>query len=63
MPRPAKDLFLWAVLMNQQDLAKLFWREGNEQTAAALVANCLLKNMKKHTEDCDMNLRLQKNAE
>ena len=29
LARPAQDLFLYAVLRNQQDLAKLFWREGN----------------------------------
>ena len=25
---PAEDLFVWAVLMHQQDLAKLFWKQG-----------------------------------
>ncbi|XP_076456247.1 transient receptor potential cation channel subfamily M member-like 2 isoform X2 [Babylonia areolata] len=63
LPRPAQDLFLWAVLMNQQDLAKLFWREGNESTAAALVANSLLKAMKNYTKDADIMHRLQKNAD
>ncbi|XP_070175133.1 transient receptor potential cation channel subfamily M member-like 2 [Littorina saxatilis] len=63
LPRPAQDLFLWAVLMNQQDLAKLFWREGNESTAAALVANSLLKAMRRDTDDSDMVQRLQKNAD
>lgn len=27
--RPAQELFIWAVLMNRQEMAKLFWREGN----------------------------------
>lgn len=25
---PFEDLFLWSVLMNRQDMAKLFWRQG-----------------------------------
>ncbi|KAL8563213.1 hypothetical protein ACOMHN_053960 [Nucella lapillus] len=63
LPRPAQDLFLWAVLMNQQELAKLFWREGVESTAAALVGNSLLKAMRKNTTDTDLMQRLQKNAD
>ncbi|KAK7482390.1 hypothetical protein BaRGS_00026409, partial [Batillaria attramentaria] len=61
--RPAQELFLWSVLMNRQDLAKLFWREGNESTAAALVANNLLKSLKRYTDDTDMLHRLQSNAD
>lgn len=29
LKRPSQELFLWAVLMNRQNLAKLFWKEGN----------------------------------
>ncbi|XP_025081227.1 transient receptor potential cation channel subfamily M member 2-like isoform X2 [Pomacea canaliculata] len=61
--RPAQELFIWAVLMNRQEMAKLFWREGNESTAAALTANSLLKAMNRYTDDTDLLQRLQRNAD
>ena len=35
--RPAQELFIWAVLLNRQSLAKLFWREGNVSTNAFCI--------------------------
>nr|KAG5691037.1 hypothetical protein BaRGS_021248 [Batillaria attramentaria] len=51
MERSAQELFLWAVLMNYQDMAKLFWRRVNEPTAAALVAYSLLEAIAARTPD------------
>ncbi|XP_048236497.1 transient receptor potential cation channel subfamily M member-like 2 isoform X3 [Haliotis rufescens] len=60
--RPIQELFIWSVLMNRQELAKLFWREGNEQTAAALVANSILKALRKCTDDAELMKTLESNA-
>lgn len=30
LKNPERDLFLWAVLLNRQELAKLFWRMGKD---------------------------------
>ncbi|KAK7475589.1 hypothetical protein BaRGS_00033178, partial [Batillaria attramentaria] len=61
---PAQELFLWAVLMNQQDMAKLFWRRVNEPTAAALVAYKLLKAIAARTHDTGHVLQsLHRNAQ
>ncbi|KAK7469456.1 hypothetical protein BaRGS_00036522, partial [Batillaria attramentaria] len=61
---PAQELFLWAVLMNYQNMAKLFWRRGNESTAAALVANSLLKAIAGRTDDTGHMLQtLHSNAQ
>ncbi|XP_041372305.1 transient receptor potential cation channel subfamily M member-like 2 [Gigantopelta aegis] len=60
--RPAQELFIWAVLLNRQSLAKLFWREGNEQIAGALVANALLNALKRHTDDAEQINSFTKDA-
>ncbi|KAL8572120.1 hypothetical protein ACOMHN_052917 [Nucella lapillus] len=60
---PAQDLFLWAVLMNQNDMARLFWTKGSEPTAAALVASSLLKAMMERTTDAVVLQQLQENAD
>ena len=37
---PAEDLFVWAVLMHQQDLAKLFWKQGKVSTFPLKAHTC-----------------------
>ncbi|XP_067687429.1 transient receptor potential cation channel subfamily M member-like 2 [Haliotis asinina] len=60
--RPIQELFIWSVLMNRQEMAILFWKEGNEQTAAALVANSILKALRKRTDDAELMKTLESNA-
>uniref|UniRef100_H3A629 Transient receptor potential cation channel subfamily M member 5 n=1 Tax=Latimeria chalumnae TaxID=7897 RepID=H3A629_LATCH len=42
---PWRDLFLWAVLQNRQEMAYYFWTMCQEGTAAALAACKILKEM------------------
>lgn len=42
---PAQNLFIWAVLLNRIDIAKIFWQFGKYQMANALYCSILLKNM------------------
>lgn len=45
LPTPYRDVFIWAVLSNRQDMAKLMWSMGKEQIASALMATRLIKSM------------------
>lgn len=45
LPTPYRDVFIWAVLSNRQDMAKLMWGMGKEQIASALMATRLIKSM------------------
>jgi transient receptor potential cation channel subfamily M protein 2 len=53
IPTPYRDVFLWAVLSNRRDLARVLWEAGREPVAAALMASKLLRSMaaKAHTDD------------
>uniref|UniRef100_A0A673Y0V9 Transient receptor potential cation channel, subfamily M, member 5 n=1 Tax=Salmo trutta TaxID=8032 RepID=A0A673Y0V9_SALTR len=42
---PWRDLFLWAVLQNRQQMANYFWAMGPEAVAAALAGYKILKEM------------------
>ncbi|XP_032895068.1 transient receptor potential cation channel subfamily M member 5 isoform X1 [Amblyraja radiata] len=42
---PWRDLFLWAVLQNRQEMANYFWEMGPEAVPAALAACKILKEM------------------
>ncbi|KAI8499390.1 Transient receptor putative cation channel sub M member 2 [Branchiostoma belcheri] len=42
---PETDLFLWAVLTNKKDMARLFWRMGSDHIAAALSASKILMSL------------------
>ncbi|XP_053372803.1 transient receptor potential cation channel subfamily M member-like 2 [Mercenaria mercenaria] len=56
---PSQELFIWSVLMIRQDMAKLFWAEGKDAIAAALVANSVLQAMKDKTEDTELVIKIQ----
>ncbi|ELU05025.1 hypothetical protein CAPTEDRAFT_203326, partial [Capitella teleta] len=56
---PARELFVWSVLMGFKDLSMLFWEEGKEATAAALTAQMFLKNMIDMTDDADLKEELR----
>ncbi|XP_051779562.1 transient receptor potential cation channel subfamily M member 5 [Erpetoichthys calabaricus] len=42
---PWRDLFLWAVLQNRQEMANYFWAMGPEAVAAALAGCKIMKEM------------------
>ncbi|XP_066542051.1 transient receptor potential cation channel subfamily M member 2-like isoform X2 [Hoplias malabaricus] len=42
---PGRDLFLWSVLQNKRELAKIAWEECNDCIAAALAASKILKKL------------------
>ncbi|KAK3605932.1 hypothetical protein CHS0354_019598 [Potamilus streckersoni] len=58
---PYLHLFIWSVLNNQQDMAKLFWRQGKDAIAAALLADALLFAMSRHSDDRDFKAQCEKN--
>ncbi|XP_069120927.1 transient receptor potential cation channel subfamily M member-like 2 isoform X1 [Argopecten irradians] len=60
---PYQELFTWAVLQNRQDMAKLFWKQGKEPTAAALVAFGLMTAMARKTDDCELAKKFRINAD
>ncbi|XP_021362499.1 transient receptor potential cation channel subfamily M member 2-like isoform X2 [Mizuhopecten yessoensis] len=60
---PYQELFTWAVLQNRQGMAKLFWKQGKEPTAAALVAYGLMTAMAKKTDDCELARKYRINAD
>ncbi|XP_061181480.1 transient receptor potential cation channel subfamily M member 2-like [Saccostrea echinata] len=60
---PFEDLFLWSVLMNRQDMAKLFWRQGKDATAYALLAFGILNAIATKTDDTELRNSLIRNAE
>ncbi|XP_052091142.1 transient receptor potential cation channel subfamily M member-like 2 isoform X5 [Mytilus californianus] len=57
-----QELFFWSVLMNRQELAKIFWKQGKDAIAGALVAYGLLKKLAKRTEDTELKKSLDRNA-
>ncbi|VDI20399.1 Hypothetical predicted protein, partial [Mytilus galloprovincialis] len=44
---PFKELFIWAVLMNRKEMAKLFWKKDMDFICAALYASSLAKKLEK----------------
>uniref|UniRef100_A0A673IE45 Transient receptor potential cation channel subfamily M member 5-like n=1 Tax=Sinocyclocheilus rhinocerous TaxID=307959 RepID=A0A673IE45_9TELE len=42
---PWRDLFLWAILQNRQEMANYFWAMGPEAVASALVGCKIMKEM------------------
>lgn len=66
IPTPYRDVFLWSVLCNRRELARVLWEAGREPVAAALMASKLLRSMarKSHTDDTitDISKDLQEHA-
>ncbi|XP_028517955.1 transient receptor potential cation channel subfamily M member 2 isoform X2 [Exaiptasia diaphana] len=53
IPTPYRDVFLWAVLCNRRELARVLWEAGRQPVAAALMACKLLRSLanKAHSDD------------
>ncbi|CAF0758789.1 unnamed protein product [Brachionus calyciflorus] len=59
VPYPEKNLFVWALLMNRIDIAKIFWQLGEHQISTALFASNISKSMSIHLGDLEDDLNLQ----
>ncbi|KAK3101394.1 hypothetical protein FSP39_003210, partial [Pinctada imbricata] len=60
---PYQELFLWAILMNRLQLAKVMWKQGKDAMVAALVANAMLSSMAEKTDDTELAKKYVDNAE
>ncbi|XP_062614395.1 transient receptor potential cation channel subfamily M member-like 2 isoform X2 [Saccostrea cucullata] len=59
---PFQELFLWAVLLNRQEMAKILWKGGKDATAAALVASGMLSSLARETDDTELAKKLKANS-
>ncbi|XP_021379559.1 transient receptor potential cation channel subfamily M member 1-like [Mizuhopecten yessoensis] len=62
---PERELFLWALLLNRMDLAKLFWKLGKDHLGTALLAAALLKGLAKVAdgeEEIELSVSLEESA-
>ncbi|XP_011433265.3 transient receptor potential cation channel subfamily M member-like 2 isoform X3 [Magallana gigas] len=60
---PFQELFLWAVLLNRQEMAKILWKGGKDATAAALVASGMLNSLSRQTDDTELAKKLKENSQ
>ncbi|TRY93569.1 hypothetical protein DNTS_016416 [Danionella cerebrum] len=58
---PWRDLFIWALLQNRQEMANYFWAMGPEAVAAALVGCKIMKEMAHLATEAE-SARSMKNA-
>ncbi|XP_062390194.1 transient receptor potential cation channel subfamily M member 2-like [Sardina pilchardus] len=50
---PGRDLFLWAVVQNNRELAQIAWEQCRDSIAAALAASKILKKLAQESENDD----------
>nr|XP_023414940.1 transient receptor potential cation channel subfamily M member 2 [Loxodonta africana] len=50
---PVRDLLIWAIIQNRQELAEIIWAQSQDCTMAALACSKLLKELSKEEEDTD----------
>ena len=60
---PMRELFVFAILQNWHDMAKLFWEEGRESIASALAGSKMLKGMASKEDDSDQIANMEEHAE
>ncbi|XP_030650049.1 transient receptor potential cation channel subfamily M member 5 [Chanos chanos] len=58
---PWRDLFLWAVLQNRQQMANYFWAMGPEAVAAALAGCKILKEMARLESEAESARSMKEN--
>ena len=67
LPTPHLDVFIWAVLCNRRDMARMLWESSREPIASALMASKLLKGMadiaRKDDTITDISSDLREHAE
>ncbi|XP_076026101.1 transient receptor potential cation channel subfamily M member 2-like isoform X2 [Genypterus blacodes] len=59
---PGRDLFLWAVIQNNRELAEIAWEQCGDCLSAALAASTILKKMAEEEDDEDEAKDMQKLA-
>ncbi|KAK3091760.1 hypothetical protein FSP39_022436 [Pinctada imbricata] len=59
---PFQHLFLWAVLMNRQDMANMCWKHCKDHIATVLVGHALLEAMVSQTNDLEERNVIRENA-
>ncbi|XP_034741954.1 transient receptor potential cation channel subfamily M member 2 [Etheostoma cragini] len=59
---PGRDLFLWAVVKNNKELAEIAWEQCRDCISAALAASKLLKTMAEEESDADEAAHMQELA-
>uniref|UniRef100_A0A8C0ZV95 Transient receptor potential cation channel subfamily M member 2 n=1 Tax=Castor canadensis TaxID=51338 RepID=A0A8C0ZV95_CASCN len=50
---PVRDLLIWAIVQNRQELAGIIWAQSQDCIAAALACSKILKELSKEEEDTD----------
>ncbi|XP_051695884.2 transient receptor potential cation channel subfamily M member 2 isoform X1 [Oryctolagus cuniculus] len=50
---PVRDLLIWAVVQNRQELAGIIWAQSRDCTVAALACSKILKALSEEEEDTD----------
>jgi len=63
---PERELFLWAVLLNRQEIARIFWRASADHIGGALTACMLMRSLAKAADnegELDLAEQLRVNAE
>ncbi|XP_047193404.1 transient receptor potential cation channel subfamily M member 2 [Scophthalmus maximus] len=50
---PGRDLFLWAIVQNNRELAEIFWEQCGDCISAALAGSKILKKMAGEASDAD----------
>ncbi|XP_048401025.1 transient receptor potential cation channel subfamily M member 5 isoform X1 [Stegostoma tigrinum] len=60
LENPWRDLFLWAILQNRQEMANYFWEMGPEAVPAALAACKILKEMAHLESDTETSQSMKK---
>ncbi|XP_062287944.1 transient receptor potential cation channel subfamily M member 2 isoform X1 [Scomber scombrus] len=50
---PGRDLFLWAIVQNNRELAEIAWEQCRDCMSAALAASKILKKMAQEGNDAD----------
>ncbi|XP_040913185.1 transient receptor potential cation channel subfamily M member 2 [Toxotes jaculatrix] len=59
---PSRDLFLWAVVQNNKELAETAWEQCRDCISAALAASKILKKMAQEGSDADKTEDMQELA-
>ncbi|XP_071824925.1 transient receptor potential cation channel subfamily M member-like 2 isoform X3 [Apostichopus japonicus] len=60
---PIRELFLYAILLNRREMARLLWEKIDEAIAAALTASKILKAMASKEDDMDQKESMLQHAE
>uniref|UniRef100_A0A673C9F8 Transient receptor potential cation channel, subfamily M, member 2 n=1 Tax=Sphaeramia orbicularis TaxID=375764 RepID=A0A673C9F8_9TELE len=59
---PGRDLFLWAIVQNNKELAEIAWEQCRDCMSAALAASKILKKMAAEGKDADEGEEMQELA-